>query len=169
MNNRLDDLDRKISSFENTRKTIVEDKIESKRWREIFETELQSMHIKLENVTRKQKENFKSTGKQISAYDDKLTELNVEINSLKEPCSAEMVENLRKDVKKFDKAIDQLKEEMSGQREEPCILSAQIRRHAKLIADLQKDGKKNMVTTTEELDDLYLKVSWFKTKQPALY
>ncbi|XP_059164500.1 uncharacterized protein LOC131947320 [Physella acuta] len=80
---RLAYIETTLSSLQDTQHKSTDDISEIKQWRDNFVTEQSDMGVNIEQLTKKQKQNFKSLRKQMSEQDNKIKELNKEIESLK--------------------------------------------------------------------------------------
>ncbi|XP_059161467.1 uncharacterized protein LOC131944693 [Physella acuta] len=94
---RLAYIETTLSSLQDTQHKSTDDISEIKQWRDNFVTEQSDMGVNIEQLTKKQKQNFKNLRKQMSEQDKKVKELNKEIESTKEK-ESKVKQNTRETV-----------------------------------------------------------------------
>ncbi|XP_059162748.1 repetitive organellar protein-like [Physella acuta] len=101
---RLAYIETTLSSLQDTQHKSTDDISEIKKWRDNFVTEQSDNWVNIEQLTKKQKQNFKNIRKQIIEQDNKVKELNKDIESLneKESKSNETLEKLSLDMKRYE-------------------------------------------------------------------
>ncbi|XP_059178333.1 putative leucine-rich repeat-containing protein DDB_G0290503 [Physella acuta] len=146
---RLKDIEKVLSSLQDTKQKTEDDISEIKQWKGNFETEHSDIGIMVENVSKKQKKNFKNLRKQLIEQDNKIEELNQQIESLKtkESDKDKTLEKLSLDMKEYENNLHTLNEEMRVYTDKiDQITFKEIQRHSDLISAIQKDTTKTFDT-----------------------
>ncbi|XP_059178334.1 uncharacterized protein LOC131957617 [Physella acuta] len=134
-------------------KQKTEDDIEEiKQWRDNFVTEHSDVEIKVQNLSKKQKQNLKNLRKQLKEQDNTIEDLTQQIESLKtkELDTDKTVEKLSADMKENENNLHTLYKEMIVYTEKTDHVTQEIKRHSVLISAIQED-------TTNKFDKLLSK------------
>ncbi|XP_059164623.1 uncharacterized protein LOC131947426 [Physella acuta] len=156
---RLEQIETTIYSIQVTNIKSTNDITEIKQWRDNFVTEQSDMGVKIEQLTKKQKQNFKNIRKQMSEQDNKVKELNKEFESLKEneSKSNKTLEKLSLDMKEYEKNFLKINKEIQFYIDKTDSITDEIKRHSEMISSLQEDNNKMMVNTSTKLEKLQSK------------
>ncbi|XP_059164543.1 chromosome partition protein Smc-like [Physella acuta] len=119
------------------------------------------MGVNIEQLTKKQKQNFKIFRKQMSEQDNKIKELNKEIESFKEKetKSNKTLEKLSLDMKEYENNLLKINKEIQFSIDKTDSITDEIKRHSEMIFSLQEDNNKMMVNTSTKLEKLQSKHS----------
>ncbi|XP_059164497.1 uncharacterized protein LOC131947319 [Physella acuta] len=111
---RLELIETALSFVHDDNDKSTEDISEIKQWRDNFVTEQSDMRLKIEQMTKKQNQDFKNLRKQMSEQDNKVKELNKEIESLKETetKSNKTLEKLSLDMKEYENILLKINKEI---------------------------------------------------------
>ncbi|XP_059162781.1 repetitive organellar protein-like [Physella acuta] len=153
---RLAYIETTLSSLRVTQHKSIDDISEIKQWRDNFVTEQSDLGVNIEQLTKKQKQNFKNLRKQMSEQDNKVKELNKEIEILKEKetMSNKTLEKLTLDMKEYENKVRKINKEMQDIRDS---MKKEIKSHSDLIVSLQHENKKNIVKTSTQFEKLQSK------------
>ncbi|XP_059159462.1 uncharacterized protein LOC131943382 [Physella acuta] len=149
---RLDQLEAKISAVSNTEEEILE----MKQWRENFESDCS---LKIENLSKKQKQNFKNLAKQIIEQENSVVNIVKEFERLKdkESNSNKQLQKLSFDVKENEKTIVKIEKDIQANADEIKSMSREMKVHSGIIASLQENEKKNNDASHKALENTVLK------------
>ncbi|XP_059162749.1 chromosome partition protein Smc-like [Physella acuta] len=161
---RLEQIETAISSLQDANDKSTDDISEIKQWRDNFVSEQSDMWLNIEQLTKKQKRNFKNIIKQMSEQDNKIKELNKEIESLKEKetKSNKTLEKLSLDMKEYENNAHKINKEMQDHTDKIDSIAQEIERHSDQIVSLQKDNNKIMVDSSIKLEKV-------QSKQNVMY
>ncbi|XP_059162752.1 repetitive organellar protein-like isoform X2 [Physella acuta] len=150
---RLAYIETTLSSLQDTQHKSTDDISEMKQWRDNFVTEQSDMGVNIEQLTEKQKQNFKNLRKQMSEQDNKVKELNKEIESLKEKetRSNKTLEKLSLDMKGYENNEHKINKEMQDYADKTNSITQEIKRHSDLMAALQEECDKILCNTSTQL------------------
>ncbi|XP_059178328.1 filamin A-interacting protein 1-like isoform X1 [Physella acuta] len=111
---RLKEIETVLSTLQDTKQKTEDDISELKQRRDNFVTEQSEVGIKIEKLSKKQKQNLKNLRKQINEQDKKIEDLNQEIESLKtkESDTDKTLEKLSLDMKEYENNLHTLNKEM---------------------------------------------------------
>ncbi|XP_059164570.1 uncharacterized protein LOC131947382 isoform X2 [Physella acuta] len=109
---RLEQIETAISSLQDANDKSTDDISEIKQWRDNFATEQCDMGVNIEQLTKKQKQNFKNLRKQMSEQDNKVKELNKEMQD-----NIDKIESLTQEIKRHSDQIVSLEENTSTKLE----------------------------------------------------
>ncbi|XP_059164609.1 uncharacterized protein LOC131947413 [Physella acuta] len=114
------------------------------------------MGVNIEQLTKKQKQNFKNLRKQMSEQDNKVNELNKEIDSLKEKeyKSNKTLERLSLDIKEYKNNVHKIHKDMQDYTDKIDSITQEIKRLADLMAALHKECDKIVCNTSTQLEKL---------------
>ncbi|XP_059164613.1 uncharacterized protein LOC131947416 [Physella acuta] len=148
---RLEQIETAISSLQDANDKSTDDISEIKQWRDNFETEQSDMEVNIEQLTKKQKHNFKNLSKQMSEQDNKVMELNKEIESLKdkETKSIKTLEKISVEVKEHKIKLVKINKEMQDHTYETDSITQEVKTHSDHIVALQEDNKILVDTSTK--------------------
>ncbi|XP_059162757.1 uncharacterized protein LOC131946125 [Physella acuta] len=158
------DLERRLASIETTLSSLqdiqhksTDDISEIKQWRDNFVTEQSDMGVNIEQLTKKQKQNFKNLRRQIREQDNKVKELNKEIESLKENefKSHKTLEKLSLDMKEYENNLHKINKEMQDKTDS---LTQEIIRHSDQMTALQEESYKIKLNTSTQKYSLIIKL-----------
>ncbi|XP_059164579.1 uncharacterized protein LOC131947386 isoform X2 [Physella acuta] len=158
---RLAYIETTLSSLQNTQHKSTDDISEIKQWRDNFVTEQSDIGVKIEQLIKKQKQNFKNLRKQMSEQDNKVKELDKEIESLKEKetKSNKTLEKLSLDVKEYENKLHKINIEMQANTDVRDGMKEEIKSHSDLIVTLQDENNKIIVKTSTQFEKLQSKHS----------
>ncbi|XP_059164582.1 coiled-coil domain-containing protein 39-like [Physella acuta] len=158
---RLAYIETTLSSLQDTQHKSTDDISEIKQWRDNFVTEQRDMGVNIEQLTKKQKQNFKNLRKQISEQDNKTKELNKEIESFKEKetKSNKTLEKLSLDVKEYENKLLKINKEMQANTDVRDGMKEEIKSHSDLIVSLQDENNKTLDKTSTQFEKMQLKHS----------
>ncbi|XP_059164636.1 uncharacterized protein LOC131947440 [Physella acuta] len=147
---RLGLLENRISCLESSIQKTKEDASEIKQWRKNFVTEQSD----IEQLTKKQKQNFKNLRKQMSEQDNKIKELNKEIEILKENESKSNItlEKLSLDMKEYENNLLKISKELQDHTDTTDSITEEIKRHSDQMSTIQEESSKNMLNTSTQLE-----------------
>ncbi|XP_059164494.1 chromosome partition protein Smc-like isoform X2 [Physella acuta] len=167
---RLGLLENSISCLQSSIQKSKEDTSEIKQWRNNFVTEKCDMELNIDQLTKKQKQNFKNLKKQISEQDNKVKEMNREIESLKEKetKSNKTLEKLSLDMKEYENNFHKINKEMQDHTNKTDSITQEIKRLSDLIVSLQEDHNKIVVNTSTGFEKLQSKCVLYKLLQQRL-
>ncbi|XP_059162716.1 structural maintenance of chromosomes protein 3 homolog [Physella acuta] len=153
---RLSYIETTLSSLQDTQHKSTDDITEINQWRDNFVSERSDMWVNIEQLTKKQKQNFKNLRKQMSEQDNKVKELNKEIEILKEKetMSNQTLEKLTLDMKEYENKVRKINKEMQDIRDS---MKKEIKSHSDLIVSLQQENKKTIVKTSTQFEKLQSK------------
>ncbi|XP_059164625.1 putative leucine-rich repeat-containing protein DDB_G0290503 [Physella acuta] len=153
---RLAYIETTLSSLQDTQYKSTDDISEIKQWRDNFVTEQSDMGVKIEQLTKKQKQNFKNLRKQMSEQDNKVKELNKEIESLKEKESRpnKTQEKLSQDMNEYENKMRKINKEMQDIRDS---MKDNIKSNSDLIVSLQDENNKIFDKTSTQFEKLQSK------------
>ncbi|XP_059164465.1 chromosome partition protein Smc-like [Physella acuta] len=156
---RLEQIETAILSLQDANDKSTDDISEIKQWRDNFVSEQSDMWLNIEQLTKKQKRNFKNIIKQMSEQDNKIKELNKEIESLKEKetKSNKTLEKLSLDMKEYENNAHKINKEMQDHTDKIDSIAQEIERHSDQIVSLQKDNNKIMVDSSTKLEKVQSK------------
>ncbi|XP_059164627.1 uncharacterized protein LOC131947431 [Physella acuta] len=139
----------------------ADDISEIKQWRDNFVTEQSDMWVNIEQLTKKQKQNFKNLRKQMSEQVNKVKELNKEIESLKEKetKSNKPLEKLSLDMKEYENNLNKINKEIQDHTDKTCSITQDIKRLSDLIVTLQDENNKILDKTSTRFEKLHSKHS----------
>ncbi|XP_059178342.1 filamin A-interacting protein 1-like [Physella acuta] len=145
---RLKDIETALSSLQDTTQKTENNILEINQWRDNFVTEQSDVGIKVENLSKKQKQNFKNLKKQLKEQDNKIEDLTQQIESLKtkESDTDKTVEKLSLDMKENENNMQTLNKEMRVYTEKTDTLTEEIKRYSDLISAIQEDTTKTFDT-----------------------
>ncbi|XP_059164639.1 uncharacterized protein LOC131947444 [Physella acuta] len=155
---RLAYIETTLSSLQDTQHKSTDDISEIKQWRDNFVTEQSDMGVNIEQLTKNQKQNFKNFRKQMNEQDNKVKELNIEIESLKEKESKsnKSLEKLSLDMKEYENNLLKINKEMQDHTDKTDSITVEIKRHSDLIVTVQEDNK-NVVDKSTKLEKMQSK------------
>ncbi|XP_059164546.1 uncharacterized protein LOC131947361 [Physella acuta] len=155
---RLSYIETTLSSLQDTQHKSTDDIAEIKQWRDNFVTEQSDMGVNIEQLTKKQKQNFKNLRKQMSEQDNKVKELNKEIESLKEKetKSNKTLEQFSRDMKEYEINVHKINKEMQDHADKTDILTQEMKRHSDTMSTLQEEISKNLLKTSTQLEKYIL-------------
>ncbi|XP_059164592.1 uncharacterized protein LOC131947394 [Physella acuta] len=112
------------------------------------------MGVNIEQLTKKQKQNFKNLRKQMSEQDNKVMELNKVIESLKktETKSNKTQEKFSLDMKEYENKFHKINKDMQEHTDKTHSITQEIKRLSDQMAALQKESSKNMLNTSTQLE-----------------
>ncbi|XP_059164530.1 repetitive organellar protein-like [Physella acuta] len=153
---RLSYIETTLSSLQDTQHKSTDDISEIKQWRDNFVTEQSDMGVNIEQLTKKQKQNFKNLRKQMSEQDNKVKELNKEIESLKkkESKSNKTLEKLSLDMKEYENKVREINKNMQDIRDS---MKEGIKSQSDLIVSLQDENNKILDKTSTQFEKLQSK------------
>ncbi|XP_059164606.1 structural maintenance of chromosomes protein 3 homolog [Physella acuta] len=156
---RLAYIETTLSSLQDTQHKSTDDISEIKQWRDNFVTEQGDMGVNIEQLTKKQMQNFKNLRKQMSEQDNKEKELNKEIESLKEKESKsnKTLEKLSQDMKEYENKVRKINKEMQDIRDG---MKQENKSHSYLIVSLQDENNKILDKTSTQFEKLQSKVNF---------
>ncbi|XP_059178322.1 putative leucine-rich repeat-containing protein DDB_G0290503 [Physella acuta] len=145
---RLKDIETILSSLQDTKQKTEDDISEIKQWRDNFVTEQSDMGIKVQNCSKKQKQNFKNLRKQLIEQNNKIEEMTQQIEKLKtkESDTDKTLEKLSADMKEYENNLHTLYKEMRVYTDKTDHVTQEIKRHSDLISAIQKDTTKTFDT-----------------------
>ncbi|XP_059164589.1 uncharacterized protein LOC131947392 [Physella acuta] len=150
------DLERKLAYIETTLSSLqdiqhksTDDISEIKQWRDNFVTEQSDVGINIDQLTKKQHQNFKNLRKQMSEQDNKVKELNKEIESLKEK---ESNSNKTLDMKEYENNLNKINKDMQDYTDKIDSITQEIKRHSDLMAALQEECNKILCNASTQLE-----------------
>ncbi|XP_059162727.1 putative leucine-rich repeat-containing protein DDB_G0290503 [Physella acuta] len=151
---RLEQIETAISSLQDFNDKSTDYISEIKQWRDNSVTEQSDMGVNIEQLTKKQKQNFKNLRKQINEQDNKVKELNKEIECLKEKetKSNKTLEKLSLDMKKYENNLHKINKDMQDHTDKTDSITQEIKRLSNQIAALQEESSKNMLNTSAQLE-----------------
>ncbi|XP_059161481.1 paramyosin-like [Physella acuta] len=151
---RLAYIETTLSSLQDTQHKSTDDISEIKQWRDNFVTEQSDMGVNIEQLTKKQKQNFKNLRKQMSVQDNKVKELNKEIESLKgkESKSNKTLEKLSLDMIEHENKLHKLNIEMNDHTDKTASIKKEIKRLSDLMAALQEESSKTILNTSTQIE-----------------
>ncbi|XP_059164678.1 uncharacterized protein LOC131947473 isoform X1 [Physella acuta] len=140
----LKDIEATLLSLQDSKQKTEDDLSEIKQWRDNFVTEQSDVGIKVQNWSKKQKQNFKNLRKQLKEQDNKIEDLNQQIKSLKskESDTDKTLEKLSLDMKEYENNLHTLNKEMRVYTEKTDHVTQEIKRHSDLISAIQEDSTK---------------------------
>ncbi|XP_059178337.1 putative leucine-rich repeat-containing protein DDB_G0290503 [Physella acuta] len=158
---RLQDIEITLNSLRDTKQKTEDDISEIKQWRDKFVAEQSTFWINMEELSKNLKDNFKTQGEQIIEQDNKIKELNQQINSLKtkESDTDKTMEKLSLDMIEYENNLHTLNKEMRVYTEKTDHVTQEIQKHSDLISAKEKDGLQNnrqLQNTLEELLSKYV-------------
>ncbi|XP_059164614.1 putative leucine-rich repeat-containing protein DDB_G0290503 [Physella acuta] len=158
---RLEQIETALSSLQDANDKSTDDISEIKQWRNNFVTEKSDIGVNIEQLTKKQKQNFKNLRKQMSEKDNKVKELKKEIERLKEKDikSNKTLEKLSLDMKGYENKLHKINKEMQADTDVRDGMKEEIKRHYDLIVSLRDENNKIFVKTSTQLEKLQLKHS----------
>ncbi|XP_059146260.1 leucine zipper protein 1-like [Physella acuta] len=156
---RLEQIETAISSLQDVNDKSTDDISEIKQWRDNFVTEQSDMGVNIEQLTKKQKQNFKNLRKQKSEQDNKVKELNKEIESLKEKESRpnKTQEKLSLDMNKYENNLHKINKEMQFHSDKTDSITQEIKILSDVIVSLEEDFNKTMANVSTKFEKLQLK------------
>ncbi|XP_059164492.1 uncharacterized protein LOC131947316 [Physella acuta] len=151
---RLEQIETAISSLQDVNDKSTDDISEIKQWRDNFVTEQSDMGVNIEQLNKKQKQNFKNLRKQMSEQDNKVKELKKEIESLKEKESKSnnTLEKLSLDMKEYENNLQKITKEMQVHADKTDIITQEMKRHSVKMSTLQEEISKNLRNTSTQLE-----------------
>ncbi|XP_059164482.1 serine/threonine-protein kinase MRCK alpha-like isoform X2 [Physella acuta] len=157
---RLAYIETTLSSLQDTQHKSTDDISEIKLWRDNFVTEQSDMGVNIEQLTKKQMQNFKNLRKQMSEQDNKVKELNKEIESLKEKESKsnKTLEKLSQDIQEYKNNVHKLNKEMQDYTDKIDSLTEEIKRHSDQMVALQEESYKIKLNTLTQLEKYSLMI-----------
>ncbi|XP_059164544.1 uncharacterized protein LOC131947360 isoform X1 [Physella acuta] len=116
------------------------------------------MGVNIEQLTKKQKQNFKNLRKQMSEQDNKVKELKKEIESLKEKESKsnKTLDKLFRDMKEYENSVYKINKEMQDHTDKTDSITQEIKTHSDKMSNLQEELSKNMLNTSTQLEKYIL-------------
>ncbi|XP_059170474.1 putative leucine-rich repeat-containing protein DDB_G0290503 [Physella acuta] len=137
---RLEDIETTLTSLQDTKQKTEDDISEIKQWRDNFVTKQSDMVMKINNVSKKQKQNFKNLRKQQHEQDNKIEEMNKVIKKLEEKQSTTIktLEELSLDLKEHEKTLHKINKEIQNHTDKTKHLTQEIKRHSDLISTTQE-------------------------------
>ncbi|XP_059161472.1 filamin A-interacting protein 1-like [Physella acuta] len=155
---RLEQIESALSSLQDANDKSTDDISEIKQWRDNFVTEQSDMGVNIEQLTKKQKQNFKNLRKQIHEQDNKVKELNKEIENLKEKESKsnKTLERLSQDMKEYENYLQKINKEMQDHADMTDSITQEMKRHSDQMSTLQEEISKNMLNTSTQLEKYIL-------------
>ncbi|XP_059164528.1 repetitive organellar protein-like isoform X1 [Physella acuta] len=158
---RLEQIETAISSLQDVYDKSTDDISEIKQWRDNFVTEQSDMGVNIEQLTKKQKQNFKNLRKQMSEQDNKVKELNKEIEILKEKetKSNKTLDKLSLDMTEYENNLHKINKAMQDHTNKADNITQEAKRHSDLIASLQDENYKILVKTSTQFEKLQSKHS----------
>ncbi|XP_059162738.1 protein Daple-like [Physella acuta] len=151
---RLEQIETAISSLQDANHKFTDDISEIKQWRDNFVTEQSDMGVNIEQLTKKQKQNFKNLRKQMSEQNNKVKELNKEIESLKEKesMSNKTLEKLSLDMKEYENNLLKINKDVQDHADKTDIITQEMKRHSVKMSTLQEEISKNLRNTSTQLE-----------------
>ncbi|XP_059161473.1 uncharacterized protein LOC131944698 [Physella acuta] len=140
---RLEQIETAISSLQDANDKSTDDISEIKQWRDNFVTEQSDMGVNIEQLTKKQKQNFKNLRKQMSEQDNKVKELNKEFENLKE----------------YENKLNKINKEIQDHTDKTGSITQEIKRLSDLIVILQDENNKILDKTSTRFEKLHSKHS----------
>ncbi|XP_059164605.1 uncharacterized protein LOC131947408 [Physella acuta] len=112
------------------------------------------MRVNIEQLTKKQKQNFKNLRKQMSEQDTNVKELNKEIESLKEKRSKsnKTLEKLSLDIKEYENNLLTISKEMQDHADTTDRITQEIKRHSDQMSNLQEESYKIQLNISTQLE-----------------
>ncbi|XP_059162726.1 filamin A-interacting protein 1-like [Physella acuta] len=155
---RLAYIETTLSSLLDTQQKSTDDISEIKQWRDNFVTEQSDMGVNIEQLTKKQKQNFKNLRKQMSEQDNKLKELNEEIENLKEKESKsnKTLKKLSLDMKDYENNLHNINKERQDHTDKTESITQDIKRHSNQIAALQEESYKIQLNSSTQIEKYIL-------------
>ncbi|XP_059178348.1 uncharacterized protein LOC131957633 [Physella acuta] len=150
---RLEQIELTLTSLQDTKQKTEDDISELKQWRDNFVTEQNDMVVKVDQLSKKQKQNFKNMRKQLKDYDDNQKKSNLEIEYLleKESFLSKTLENLSIDIKENESNFNKLNKEMQLQTDKTSVLIQEIKSQTNSMSDLQEEQKKRAMQTANQI------------------
>ncbi|XP_059178353.1 uncharacterized protein LOC131957636 [Physella acuta] len=111
------------------------------------------MVVKVDQLSKKQKQNFKNMRKQLKDYDDNQKKSNLEIEYLQEKESflSKTLENLSLDIKENESNLNKLNKQMQLQTDKTSVLIQEIKSQTDSMSDLQEEQKKRAMQTGNQI------------------
>ncbi|XP_059164583.1 putative leucine-rich repeat-containing protein DDB_G0290503 [Physella acuta] len=153
---RLAYIETTLSSLHDTQHKSTDDISEIKQRRDNFVTEQSDNWVNIDQLTKKQKHNFKNLRKQMNEQDNKVNELNKEIESLKEKESKsnKSLEKLSQDMNEYENKVRKINKEMQDIRDS---MKEEIKSNSDLIVSLQDEKNKILDKTSTQFEKLQSK------------
>ncbi|XP_059164575.1 chromosome partition protein Smc-like [Physella acuta] len=151
---RLEQIETAVSSLQDANDKSTNDISEIEQWRDNFVTEQSDMRVNIEQLSKKQKQNFKNFRKQMSEQDNKVKELNKEIESLKEKESKsnKTLETLSLNMKEYENNLHKINKEFQDYTDKIDSITQEIKRHSNLMAALQEECDKILCNTSTQIE-----------------
>ncbi|XP_059164577.1 putative leucine-rich repeat-containing protein DDB_G0290503 [Physella acuta] len=156
---RLEQIETAISSLQDVNDKSTDDISEIKQWRDNFVTEQSDMGVNIEQLTKKQKQNFKNLRKQMNEQDNKVKELNKETESLREQefMSNKTLEKLSLNMKEHENNLHKINKELQFHTDKTDSKTQEIKRLSDEIVSLEEDYNKTMANVSTKFEKLQLK------------
>lgn len=118
------------------------------------------MVLKIEHISKKQKQLFKKLVSQINDQDMKLLEQNKEIYSLRteELNIKPMLEKVNKHITELDSQLHKIDEEMQVYKSKSDTITQEVKNQSELILDLKENQNTNTVNTSIRFKEIISKV-----------
>ncbi|XP_059174555.1 uncharacterized protein LOC131954789 [Physella acuta] len=151
---RLEQLEVKLTSMETMTQRTQDDTSEVKQWRDNFVTEHNELVLSNETLSQKYIQTFINLRKQIIEQDDKLKEMDNEIESLKDKdsMSGNGLKKVSLDVRDHENSIQSINKELDTHTYEIVTLSQTVQGLSDLMPTLQTEVKNSMIDTCIKLD-----------------
>ncbi|XP_059164663.1 nuclease SbcCD subunit C-like [Physella acuta] len=148
---RLELIEKALFSLQDSKQKTEDDISEIKQWRDNLQTEKNNMAEQFCN-----QHNLESLRQEIREQDDKIKELNKEIESLKEKeaQSNKTLEKLSLKIKEYENNLNPINQEIELKTDS---LTQEVRIHCSLVSSIQDQLQENMLHTTCNLNELYAK------------
>ncbi|XP_059178340.1 uncharacterized protein LOC131957623 [Physella acuta] len=157
---RLKDIETALSSLQDTKQKTEDDISEIKQWRDNFVAEQSDMGINIDNLSKKQKQNFKNIRKQIHEEDSRMHELNNEIKIVKEreTKTDKAIEKLFLDLREFKIHLQNINTEMQANTEKIENFTQEFKKHYDWISTVQEEGTKHHVVICKLLQQKFIPI-----------
>ncbi|XP_059164520.1 protein BCAP-like [Physella acuta] len=156
---RLEQIETAISSLQDANDKSTDDISEIKQWRDNFVTEQSDMGVIIEQLTKKQKQNFKNFRKQMNEQDNIVKALNKENESLKEKetSSNKTLEKLSLGMKEYENNLLEITKKMQNHTDKTESITQEIKSYSDLIVSLQEDYNKTRANVSTKFEKLQFK------------
>ncbi|XP_059164470.1 protein BCAP-like isoform X2 [Physella acuta] len=156
---RLEQIETAISSLQDVNDKSTDDISEIKQWRDNFVTEQSDIGVIIEQLTKKQKQNFKTFRKQMNEQDNIVKALNKENESLKEKetSSNKTLEKLSLGMKEYENNLLEITKKMQNHTDKTESITQEIKSYSDLIVSLQEDYNKTRANVSTKFEKLQFK------------
>ncbi|XP_059178335.1 uncharacterized protein LOC131957618 [Physella acuta] len=138
---RLKDIETVLSSLQNATQKTEDDISEIKQWRDNFVTEQSDLGIKIQNWSKKQKQNYKNLRKQLIEQDDKIEQLIQQIHVV----TFKLLQQRLMPIDKIIERYNQKYETREGKMKKTETLEKEV---LKLSQDLQSIANQQVKPST---------------------